>query len=425
MLTTTFYDDFSVSLTPAHPANGITWVWGDGSANSTGNPPEKMFRKPGSYTTTVNVDTTAYGTLSATKAVAVYGDPVALANSTSCALLTDGTVKCWGSDDFGQLGDGSANDGSNSFQPVTVSGLSNVVALSGGYSGISFCALRSNGSVWCWGDNSQGQLGDGTTTNRNQPVQVSGLGSGVLVVSVGQTQACALKSDTTVVCWGKNGWGQLGDGTTTNRLTPVAVSGLSNAVGISLSYINSCALIAGGSVKCWGYNGEGQLGNGTTTHSYTPVTVSGLTGVADIRLFDGGACALKADKSVACWGLNDRGQLGNGSNTNALSPVAVSGLNDVVALSRGCALRATGGVMCWGRGNYGRLGNGSTSDSNVPVAVTGLGGVAALSANGNGACSLLSDGGTRCWGLSYLLGNNSTNDASTPVSVIGGNIFWK
>jgi alpha-tubulin suppressor-like RCC1 family protein len=223
----------------------------------------------------------------------------------SCALTKGGGVKCWGDNDFGQIGDGSGGGGTADwrFAPVNVVGLErNVIAIAAGL--FHTCALISGGAVKCWGLNEGGALGDDTTTKRNRPVAVSGFSSGVVAVTAGHDHSCALTRDGAVKCWGRNNFGQIGDGTTTNRLTPVSVSGFSSgAVAITAGDGHTCALTRDGATKCWGWNYSGWLGDGTTTDRHTPVTVTGLTALVrsrtwiSTRALGVGAHALRASYS--------------------------------------------------------------------------------------------------------------------------------
>ncbi len=305
---------------------------------------------------------------------------VSAGNDFACALLSDGTVQCWGSLNYDELAGAYTCSGVPcSPTPVPIPGLSGVTAIS---AGLEFaCALLSDGSVQCWGDNTYGELGNEGPTSPTSPVPVTGL-TGATAISAGKflESACALLSDGSVQCWGNNSLGQLGNGTTTSASTPVTVPGLSGVTAISAGYGFACAILSHGAVQCWGDNGNGQLGDGTTTGedcggnpcSLTPVAVSGLSGATAISA--GGACALLSNGTVDCWGYNAYGELGNGTTADSPVPVAVSGLTGVTAISSSasfaCALLSGGAVECWGIDSYGELGSATMSSSSTPVAVT-------------------------------------------------------
>jgi alpha-tubulin suppressor-like RCC1 family protein len=344
----------------------------------------------------------------------------------TCSLTAAGGVKCWGDNSSGQLGDNSTSSRST---PVGVTGLtSGVAALAGGL--FHTCALTTAGGVKCWGNNGLGQLGDSTITNRAIAADVAGLVSGVVAVTAGNYHTCALTTLGGVKCWGYNGTGQLGDGTTTIRLTAVDVTGLTGLTTrvavLAAGSSHTCALTTSGGVKCWGYNFWGQLGDSSVMDRLTAVDVTGLTtGVAALVTGNLHTCVLTATGGVKCWGRNVEGQLGDGSTTNRLTAVDVSGLTSGVAAlaagsSHNCALTTSGGVKCWGYNADGEVGDGTVANRTLAADVAGLtSGVAALAAGGFHTCALTTAGGVKCWGLnsSSQLGDGTTTNRLTPVDV--------
>jgi alpha-tubulin suppressor-like RCC1 family protein len=339
----------------------------------------------------------------------------------TCARLADGTVRCWGINASGQLGDGTSVG--FRLSPILVPGMSGVVELSMG--AYHSCARLGDGTVRCWGDNSSGQLGDGTTTNRNSPAAVSGL-SGVVEISAGAYHTCARLTSGTVRCWGSNSNAQLGDGTTAARLSPTLVAGLSGAVELTLGSYHSCARLVDESARCWGYNLSGQIGDGTTMFRAMQVAVLGLGTAAELSAGDEYTCARLGDGRVQCWGDNSFGQLGDETTTNRASPTAVATLG-VVALelslggSHTCARMANGTVQCWGNNASGQLGDGTTNSRANPSAVSSLSDVVAVSAGASHTCARVRDGTVRCWGANGYgqLGDGTTASRTAPVVVPG------
>jgi alpha-tubulin suppressor-like RCC1 family protein len=287
----------------------------------------------------------------------------------SVVVRGDGTVRTWGDNAYGQLGTGAGP----SPQPnhVAVPSLANMVAVSAGY--YHTLALRADGTVWSWGFNSGGQLGDGTNTHRTTPVAVLGL-SNVVAVAAGGYHSLALRADGTVWAWGEKGGGQLGDGTATWRNTPVQVSGgLSGVVSVAAGGNHSMALLADGTVRTWGYNATGQLGDGTNLNRFSPVVAVGLGGVIALEGGSSHTLALRVDSTVWSWGGNANGQLGDGTWSNRYTPGPGPSIESLVGVAAGgdhsLALRANAGVRAWGNNANGQLGNGTTTHSNVPVVV--------------------------------------------------------
>jgi len=338
----------------------------------------------------------------------------------TCVLLSDGTAKCTGRNQFGQHGDGSVID---STVLVPVSGLTTATRVTAGDE--FACALLANGTAKCWGLGESGQRGDGSfSTFALAPVAVNGL-TGAVDLAAGYGHTCALLSNATLRCWGENREGQLGNGTTATPGTaqPVTVNGISGVTAFTTGAYHTCALLGDDTLRCWGRN-QGQLGNGTYTASSTPVPVSGLTGVAAVSGGGAHTCAVLADGTVWCWGENDFGQLGNGTTTTATTPVQVSGMAGAVSVTAGwrhtCALLGNGTVQCWGHNQFGQLGNGTTTSRTTPVPVSGITGAVSVTAGWwHHSCALLGGGTVRCWGANDWgqFGNGTRTGSSTPVTM--------
>lgn len=353
-------------------------------------------------------------------------------------MLREGVLWAWGSNDYGELGDGTTIERPI---PFPVRAPSDIVAVDAGPQSVH--VVRGDGTVWGWGYNIDGKLGDGTEESRMTPVQVKGLSD---VVAVAAWDACyALLADGSVWAWGSNNGGQLGDGTQNPRSTPARVEGLPRALAVTASGGTGFALGAGGTVWAWGHDGYGQFGGAESRNDHGPVEVlrfdagrdTKLSGVTAIcaGIFSG--YALRNDGTVWSWGANDVGQLGNGSTVNATENLLASmtrhnaaspvrGLSDVVAISSkgvtAYALRSDGTVWAWGSNKYGQLGAGSVlAYSVVPMQVIGLREVIAISSNGDSAYALRSDGTVWAWGENDFgeLGDGTHEHRSRPVQVVG------
>ena len=421
---------------------------------------------------------------------------VSAGGAHTLALQSDGTVLAWGSNQYGQLGNGQSTFAT---VPAVVQGLTSVKAIGSGDN--HMLAVRQDGTLWAWGANSQGQLGDGTTTNRSTPVQITGIVN-VAAVAAGAFHSLALKTDGTVWAWGggyqggvvtpaqvpglsgitaiaaasdhslalgqggtvwsfgANNYGQIGDGTTTNRIAPVQVPGLSGVVAVAALDFASLALKSDGTLWAWGLEltPSGQFGpnvlqptqvtsvsgvskiaadgyaalllhaDGSVMQidwNEAPTTVTGVTGVIAVAQGGDQSLLLNSNGTVSAYGSNSYGELGNGSTAFSGSPVAVTGLTNAIALACGvnhsAALTADGSVWTWGSDNSGQLGRGLTLDVSVPAAVQGLNGVVQVSAGGAHSLALKSDGTVWAWGLNVFgqVGDNTMVDRASPVQVTG------
>jgi alpha-tubulin suppressor-like RCC1 family protein len=363
--------------------------WGDGSYGKLGN---------GTYQTSMVPDTVLAvvgpGPLSGVSQVRGGRDH-------TCALLTNGQVRCWGANALGQLGADLSSSSYNRPQVVLNSAgtgpLQSAIAIDVG--GDTSCAVLASRQLRCWGNNGSGNVGDGTGTHRSRPTVVSNVAgtgplTGVAEVSVGNAATCARLLSGQARCWGPNGAGQLGDGTRTMRRRPrvVRTAGgqpLAGVSQISVGELLTCARLTSGQVRCWGRNaGGGGLGNGSpVARSVWPVAVRNpagtgpLRGIARVETGSSGACALTNGGQVRCWGAGDLGQLGNGQTTPTRNPLPVVTLNvdgtgpllgvDVLSRSyRYACAKVDDAVRCWGYGLSSNLGDGDDVNRSLPVPVT-------------------------------------------------------
>ena len=354
----------------------------------------------------------------------LYVTQIAVGMSHSCALTTAGEVKCWGLNQRGQLGDGTLTERNT---PVTVLGLpSGVKVIATGPSSDHTCAVMNSGDAFCWGDNGDGQLGDGSMVQRTSPVAVANL-TGASSMALGANFSCALTGGGGVKCWGRNGQYQLGNGSSSSSTAPVNVSGLSSGVtSLTAGANHACAVDSGGAAKCWGYNAYNQLGDGTASPRSVPTSVSGLSSdVVSVSAGSYHSCAVTVAGGAKCWGYNGSGQLGDSTNSQRVSPVDVAGLTTgVLSVTAGsqhsCAVLSDRSMKCWGYNQFGQLGDGTSIGRNSPVSVQGLSSVSMVAGGSGHTCAVTTSGVAKCWGSnsSGRLGDGTGISRQTPVNVI-------
>jgi len=370
---------------------------------------------------------------------------IAAGNHHTCALTNEGGVKCWGDNRNGQVGNGDDSGTYIRTLPEDVVGLqSGVKAIATGSE--HTCALTESGGVKCWGSDSAGQIGDGPADEepvwndyKFAPVDVTGLGSGVLAIAAGSGHTCALLETGGVMCWGYDENGQVGEGANTDyKPVPVDVIGLpSNVVAISAGYDRSCAITSTGALMCWGRDLFGVLGDPSNSDDmHEPTEMEGLsTGVQRFAAGHQHDCALVTG-GVQCWGRNNFYQLGDGTQTPKFTPTDVPGLTTgmksvAAGMDFSCALTSASGVKCWGPDHYGQNGDGPPGFGGYPklgeydsppTNVTDLDtGVESIALGNIHGCALMEDSGVKCWGYDFYGqvgdGPNPTNENVRPVPV--------
>ncbi|OXM87400.1 fibronectin type III domain-containing protein [Paenibacillus rigui] len=354
---------------------------------------------------------------------------MALGVTHSLVLLNNGTVWAWGK---GGLGNGmdymyGPEISIRSVTPVQTR-INDVFSIAAGYE--HSLALKNDGTVWSWGRNDFGQLGNGTTANQSYPVQVSGL-SNISAIAAGWYNSVALKSDGTVWTWGRNHKGQLGNGTTNDSNTPVQVA---NLVGVKAIYSSgefTLALKNDGTVWAWGSNYAGQLGDGTTVDRWSPVRVLVSGEIQALAVGRAHSLVLKKDGTVWGWGNNNQGELGDGTKIDRLLPVQVIGINNVKGIAAGSyhsmAYMNNGSLWAWGYNDYGQVGNDCSVECITPIKVDGIINTVAIAAGDEHSAALTSDGIYYTWGYNSggQLGNGTAgtgHNAAKPGMVIGPNV---
>lgn len=375
----------------------------------------------------------------ATSAQAEVNNPALSAGAANtCAIQANQKVYCWGSNISRQLGIGT-NNLSYALQPIPVNALNGIpVGISTGYD--SACAVLTFGTMRCWGNNTNGALGATNSSKNASSAQTAAAMTGAWVApsneGTGQRHICFRDNNKTVKCQGLGISGQLGNAANANSATPVQTAVITGATaGTSASQVvsglnHSCALMDNGNVKCWGANNVRQLGTPTNEAPSVnqPQDVPNLVNdVQQIASSVDHTCAIRANGDVHCWGANSFGQIGDGTISPFKGATRVDELNGnakevSTGISHSCALMNNGTVRCWGANNYGQLGTGNTTNATKPVTVAGLPRPAiALSAGGSHTCARLDDLTIRCWGRNDRgqLGNNSRTNSTSPVVLAG------
>ena len=454
------WDEYSTKdsyVKTVNAGSDVQLNWTASSSTQTSDNGLEDTHNSGGFNAGLHNQTKVYGAGTGAGVGLAFGGVAAVAAGQSfmLAIKSDQTVWAWGANENGQLGDGTLN---HRYTPIQILGeggagyLSNVEALSAGVN--HSLALKANGTVWAWGNDDNGQLGDNKNSLENHPVQVVGPGgsgflTNVIAVSAGRNYSLALKADGTVWAWGKNNLGQLGSNSTDETWTPVQVVGmggignLGSVASISAGYSHALVLKADGSVLAWGENNKGQLGNNTLVNSLFPAQVVGIGGVGNlsevtqISAGNSHSLALKTDGGMLAWGENGSGQLGNNSIIDSKTPVQVfdsagiSSLSNIISIEAGykfsLALKNDGTAFAWGYNSVGQLGDNTITDEYLPVQVldsTGsenLSNVSAISGGSEETIALKNNGTVWAWGSNDKgqLDDNTNKNRKLPIQAWG------
>ncbi|MEW6756902.1 MAG: VWA domain-containing protein [Acidobacteriota bacterium] len=399
----------SVTLSvAAQGTTALTYQWYEGPTGTTSSPISGAIQS--TYTTPAIQSTKLYWV----RVTASCGT----SNSQTATLSVASNAHGWGNNNSGEVGDGTEDTDRTS--PVGVLGPSGFVQVAAGND--HSLGLTSGGTVWAWGNNGSGELGDGTQTQSKYPKPVAGL-SGVVAVAAGNHWSLALKSDGTVWAWGDNGNGNLGDNSTTDRWTPVQVSGLTGVTAIAAGAYHGVARKSNGTVWAWGDNVYGQCGDGGSTDRLTPVQTTGITTGSAVSAGEHHTVILKSDGTVWACGINGDGQCGDNTTTTRRTSVQVMGLTSITAIASGwdhnLAVKSGGTLWVWGDNYYSQLGDGTTTDRRIPVQLAGIANASSVAGGDKHSLLIRTDKNLWAWGTNGdgQLGDGSTATRNTPVQV--------
>jgi len=346
---------------------------------------------------------------------------ISAGSSHTIAIKTDGTLWAWGSNNAGQLGDSTTTQRNS---PVQIGTAANWASISAGNG--HTIAIKTDGSLWAWGYNQYGQLGDGNNTDRNSPMQI-GSATNWASISAGNSHTIAIKTDGSLWAWGDNYYGQLGDGTNADKNSPVQIGTATNWSSISVGYYHTIAIKTDGSLWAWGYNGNGQLGDGTSVPKNTPVHIGTATNWSSISVGNYHTIAMKTNGSLWAWGNNYNGQLGDGTNTDKNTPYQIGTSTNWASISVGnahtIAIKTDRSLWAWGWNNYGQLGDGGNTNRNSPVQIgTSTNWASVSSGVGGNTIAIKTDGSLWAWGSNGVgqLGDGTYVDKNSPVQISTG-----